>query len=165
VPDPSGSPASSGSDCVLCERIALIDAGEYPFAVARLSTGYVNLMESQYYEGTTEFVCRVCTAELHQLDPAFRAQYLVDMSRVAEAVWRAFGPRKLNYEALGNAAPHLHWRIIPRLPGDPNPRGPIWENQEFVALMQAGESTPSPDRLEVLKSRLITALNETAAAG
>ena len=40
------------ADCLLCARLEQIDAGRYPYAVAQLSTGYVNLMECQYYEGT-----------------------------------------------------------------------------------------------------------------
>lgn len=146
------------TDCLLCQRLEQIDAGTYPYAVAQLSTGYVNLMESQFYEGTTEFVSRVCAAELHELEPEFRTRYLEEMAVVADAVWRAFEPHKLNYEALGNAVPHLHWRIIPRLGGDPNPGGPIWENGEFVASLQAGTATPGPQRLEQLKDRLAAAL-------
>jgi len=144
--------------CLLCARLEQIDAGRYPYAVAQLSTGYVNLMECQYYEGTVEFVSRVCVAELHELDPEFRARQLEEMATVAAAVWRAYGPRKLNYEALGNAVPHLHWRIIPRLPDDPNPAGPIWENPEFVAAMKAGTAEPTAARRADLKRRLAAAL-------
>jgi diadenosine tetraphosphate (Ap4A) HIT family hydrolase len=154
VPDPSSS-------CVLCERIARIDTGQYPYAVATLATGYVNLMENQFYEGTTEFVSRVCVAELHELDPDFRARYLEQMALVAQAVWRAFEPRKLNYEALGNAVPHLHWRIVPRLVSDPNPGGPIWENEEFVAQVRAGATRISPRRRDALRARLRSALADS----
>jgi diadenosine tetraphosphate (Ap4A) HIT family hydrolase len=154
VPDPAGSP------CLLCERIARIDAGQYPYAVATLATGYVNLMENQFYEGTTEFVSRVCVAELHELDPDFRARYLEQMALVAQAVWRAFEPRKLNYEALGNAVPHLHWRIVPRLADDPNPGGPIWENEEFVAQVRAGGNELPRRRRDALRARLRSALDE-----
>jgi diadenosine tetraphosphate (Ap4A) HIT family hydrolase len=139
--------------CLLCNRNALVDTGAYPYSIAVLSTGYVNLMECQFYEGTVEFVCRVCASELHELDPTFRSRYLGEMALVADAVWRAFGPRKLNYEALGNAVPHLHWRVIPRGVDDPNPRGPIWENPVFLEHLHAGTSAPTAGRREELKRR------------
>ena len=49
------------------------------------------------------------------------------MSLVAEAVYRAFQPDKLNYELLGagNGA-HMHWHFFPRREGDTPGPGPVW---------------------------------------
>lgn len=33
---------------------------------------------------------------------------------------------KLNYGLLGNQLPHIHWHLVPRLPGDPAPREAPW---------------------------------------
>ena len=32
----------------------------------------------------------------------------------------------MNYELLGNLVPHIHWHLVPRLEGDPEPQGPVW---------------------------------------
>ena len=51
---------------------------------------------------------------------------------------RAFKPFKLNYEALGNGTPHVHWHLVPRYESDPHPRGPIWEDLGFLRLLWTG---------------------------
>ena len=90
------------------------------------------LADNQIYRGYTLFVARRCVGELHLLPAQERAQFLADMATVAEAVFHAFRPRKLNYEMLGNSVPHLHWHLIPRYADDPKPEWPIWSNAAFL---------------------------------
>src|SRR5258706_3306030 len=100
-------------DCELCSLQRRMESGDDPWAVARLQSGYVGLNPLQYYRGYTFFSSRTCVVELHDLALEERQLFLHDMVEVAHAVWRAFRPRKLNYEALGNGVPHLHWHIVP----------------------------------------------------
>ena len=87
--------------------------------MARLETGYVRLNPNQYFTGSAFFLTKVCVHELHQLDRSTRLKHLNEMAEVAAAIFTAFSPRKLNYEALGNGAPHLHWWLTPRYASDP----------------------------------------------
>jgi diadenosine tetraphosphate (Ap4A) HIT family hydrolase len=119
------------SACEICERIARFN-DDNPYVIAELETGYAVLADNQYYRGYTIFLSKRCVPELHDLPPDVRLQFLQEMSLVAEAVFRAFKPRKLNYELLGNSVAHLHWHIVPRYADDPNPQWPIWSNQAFV---------------------------------
>lgn len=112
--------------CPLCTRVRLIRAGEYPYLVAELPAGYVVLGEFQAWRGYTVLVAKACVAELHQLPPEERRQFLADLTLSAEAVWNAFRPRKLNYEILGNLVPHLHAHVFPRHTDDPDPTRPVW---------------------------------------
>ncbi|MBN1917345.1 MAG: HIT family protein [Verrucomicrobia bacterium] len=65
--------------------------------------------------------------ELFQLTPEEQRAFAEDLVRVAKAVHDTFRPHKMNYELLGNTAPHLHWHIIPRQKADPVPlQWPIW---------------------------------------
>jgi diadenosine tetraphosphate (Ap4A) HIT family hydrolase len=82
------------------------------------------------------------------------------MAAVAEAVFRAFQPRKLNYELLGNSVPHLHWHLFPRHDGDANPSGPVWEDPGFGNSLRGGV-TPSPEHLARLRGCLLAALDGT----
>jgi diadenosine tetraphosphate (Ap4A) HIT family hydrolase len=122
-----------------------MDAGSDPWAVARLRTGYVQLHRLQYYRGYTFFSAKACVSELHDLPGDERRLFLHEMSEVAHAVWRAFSPRKLNYEALGNSERHLHWHIVPRHHDDPRSFAPIWENLDYLRLQwtEAQESDPA----------------------
>ena len=148
------------SDCDLCARIDRTERRENPFAVVRTVTGYVHLADVQYHEGYTIFVAKRCVNELHELPDADRDLYLHEMALVAEAVIHAFRPRKLNYELLGNGAPHLHWHLFPRRADDPRPRGPVWQDPSFLRALEEG-AMPSPDRVDELRGRLRSELEAT----
>ncbi len=77
------------------------------------------------------------------------------MAEVAHAVARAFKPAKLNYEALGNGTPHLHWHLIPRYATDPHPRGPVWEDLAFLRQLWIGGATPSTSDLDESRRLLL----------
>jgi diadenosine tetraphosphate (Ap4A) HIT family hydrolase len=145
-------------DCSNCRHIGEAEDGRHPWAVARLRGGYVWLNSCQYYRGAVFYVARRCVAELHELPADERAVHLMEMAEVAAAVEREFGARKMNYEALGNLVPHLHWWLTPRALDDPRPRGPIWEDPDFLASMSAGTAQPSPDEAVVLRRRVLDAL-------
>ena len=147
--------------CDVCERIARTEDGENPFSVARTPTGYVNLADVQYHDGYTIFVAKTCVAELHELPPDDRSAFLEEMALVAEAVFHAFRPVKLNYELLGNSCAHLHWHLIPRHASDPKLGGPVWEDHEFLRLVWSNTGKPDDARLLSLKQRLLTSIDET----
>ena len=54
------------------------------------------------------------------------------MTLLAQAIHDALTPRKINYELLGNVAPHLHWHIVPRQHDDPLPQSTIWTNPQYT---------------------------------
>jgi len=146
--------------CDLCARIERAERGENPLAVVRTATGYVNLADVQYHEGYTIFVAKQCVHELHELPAAERDLHLHEMALIAEAVFEAFRPRKLNYELLGNGAPHVHWHLFPRHADDARPRGPVWEDPGFLRALDRGAS-PEPERLATLRAQLRSALDDT----
>lgn len=131
-------------DCLICTRIAEIKGGTNPAFIAELETGYVVLGDFQYFKGYTLFLAKDHLTELHQLDPSRRALFLNEMSLVAEAVFHAFQPQKMNYELLGNSEPHLHWHLFPRYEADlAAKKGPIWYVDASVRSGEAARPTPS----------------------
>jgi diadenosine tetraphosphate (Ap4A) HIT family hydrolase len=116
--------------CHICADNASQDLGEEKWSVARLTTGYVRLNPNQYFHGSCFFLAKSCIHELHDFDRVTRDAHLAEMAEVAAAIWTTFTPKKLNYEALGNGAPHLHWWLTPRYESDPRPFAPIWEDLE-----------------------------------
>lgn len=110
--------------CLICERIRLIKDGKNPYFVSALSTGYVVLGDYQNLRGYTLFLSKEHVHELHE--HPHKEKFLMEMSLVAEAVFHAFKPDKLNYEMLGNGEPHAHWHIFPRYKNDAIAGQPVW---------------------------------------
>ena len=146
------------TDCPACERNQAADRGEDPWAVARLTTGYVKVHEIRYFRGYTFFVAKDCVAELHELEVATRDAHLAEMAEVAHAVVEAFQPQKLNYEALGNSVRHLHWHLVPRRSDDPRPWGPVWEDLEFLRAVWTGAPRYEDSERDELREALFHAL-------
>jgi diadenosine tetraphosphate (Ap4A) HIT family hydrolase len=97
--------------------------------------------------------------ELHDLPADVQAAHLADMAAVAHAVYAAFRPRKLNYEALGNSVPHLHWWITPRYEDDPQPNRPIWEDPAFLRAMSTGGARLAAVERDQSRRALLAALH------
>lgn len=141
--------------CEICERIPRLTP-DNPYLIAELGTGYAVLADNQIYTGYTIFLAKRCVPELHELGRDERRRFLDEMADVAEAVYRAFAPRKLNYELLGNSVAHLHWHLIPRYADDPSPTWPVWSNEAFVSA-PCRTGLP-PERLAALRDRVRDAL-------
>ena len=144
--------------CPLCAENAVAERGDDPWAIARLATGYVRLNPTQTYRGAAFFAARACVSELYGLSRAQRTEHLVEMAEVAEALDRAFSPRKMNYEALGNSVPHLHWWLTPRYVDDPRPHAPIWEDLDFLRAQWTRGDRPDDEQREWLRRRILDAL-------
>jgi diadenosine tetraphosphate (Ap4A) HIT family hydrolase len=144
--------------CPICGSNRAADEGDDPWFVARLSTGYVRLARTQYYRGATFFAARACVAELHDLVSPVRQAHLMEMADVAAAVFDAFSARKMNYEALGNSEPHLHWWLTPRPADDPLPEGPIWMNPDFLEADRSGGAQPDGAERDELRELLLGAI-------
>lgn len=146
------------ADCPICTDNAAAEEGADSWFIARLETGYVRLAPNQYFRGSVFFVARQCVREVFDLDDSLRHRHLAEMAEVAAAVKEAFEPRKLNIESLGNGVPHLHWWITPRYETDPRPKGPIWEDLDFLRALWGEGGRPSVEEFAVLQGSLLGAL-------
>ncbi len=138
----------------------MIKDGKNPYFVAEFETGYAVIGDHQFFRGYTLFLAKQHKHELHEFDDGFRNRFLVEMSQVAEAVFRAFHPVKLNYELLGNKDSHVHWHLFPRHANDPQPMRPIWTIDPAIRSVESVK--PSKEGIEVLKSELLIELRKTA---
>lgn len=139
-------------NCLICQRIKLSIKNLNPYFVCELNSGFVVLGDHQYFRGYTLFLAKKHCKELHELPPSDKKMFLEEMSIVAEAVFKTFKPKKLNYELLGNTDPHLHWHIFPRHLNDLCPNSPIWTIKKTIRNAQS--SIPHPQELEQMKSEL-----------
>ena len=149
--------------CLICDRIELIRKGKNPWFVKELETGYVVMGDHQHFKGYTLFLCKEHKTELFELEPKTKMKFLEEMATVAEAVSRAFGAEKMDYELLGNGDTHLHWHLFPRRDGDlegygNRGRGPVWWYP--MEKMYDEANRPSQKELEELKGRLKKEIDE-----
>lgn len=146
------------SSCLVCDRIAQIAYDANRHFVAELETGYVVMGDYQFFRGYTLFLCKHHVAELHQLERSVKERFLIEMSLVGESVFKCFQPRKLNYESLGNAEPHLHWHFFPRHADDPSPGTSSWKVDRNVRYDE--KYRPSDADLADMKQRLLSELRQ-----
>ena len=149
--------------CLICDRISMIKDGSNPYFVRELDTGYVVIGDHQHFKGYTLFLCKKHVTELFQLDHGTKVRHLEEMSVVAEAVSKAFGAEKINYELLGNGDTHVHWHLFPRKSGDldghgNNGKGPVWWYP--MEKMYHTDCRPSAEELESLKAKLAAELDQ-----
>ena len=149
--------------CLICDRIQMIKEGTNPYFVKELETGYVVLGDNQHFKGYTLFLCKEHKVELFYLDHETKLKFMEEMSVVAEAILRAFGAEKMNYEVLGNGDAHLHWHLFPRNNGDienygNNGRGPVWWYP--MEKMYSAENRPTATELEEMKAKLLVELEK-----
>lgn len=140
-------------NCLICDRIAQIQSNANPYFVKELETGYVVLGDFQFYLGYTLFLSKEHVPELHLMRQEFKLRFLNEMSRVAEAVYKAFTPDKLNYEMLGNSDAHAHWHIFPRYVREEGYGKPVWALDKSVR--QKEDVRPQPHKREELKAALL----------
>ncbi|SEA22902.1 Diadenosine tetraphosphate (Ap4A) hydrolase [Pseudobutyrivibrio sp. ACV-2] len=143
--------------CIICDRIKLIKEENNPYFVKELETGYVVIGDYQHFKGYSLFLCKEHVVELFDLSQDFRQKYLDEMVIVAEAVKKAFGAEKMNYECLGNGDAHLHWHLFPRVNGDieeygNNGKGPVWWYP--FEKMYSDDNRPTDDKLQEMKAVL-----------
>ena len=149
--------------CLICDRIKLIEENTNPWFVKELVTGYVVIGDNQHFKGYTLFLCKEHITELFQLNRSIKIKFMEEMSIVAEAVAKAFGAEKMNYELLGNGDTHLHWHLFPRVKGDlehygNNGQGPVWWYP--IDKMYSSDNRPSTEELNEMKIKLLKELEK-----
>lgn len=153
--------------CGVCDRIKMTKEGNNPYFVKELETGYVVIGDYQHFKGYTLFLFKEHVVELFDLERGIMDKHLQEMCLVAEAVKRAFGAEKMNYECLGNGegGAHIHWHLFPRVSGDIGEhgnrgKGPVWWYPR--EKMYSDDNRPTKEELEDMKLRLIKELEQVS---
>ena len=118
--------AQRDPECVICARGVPLDL------LVELPSTWVTATREAPLPGYVCVVSKIHVIELYELRDQARHLFWDDVSTVAEAVQRATGSPKINYEIHGNTIPHLHLHLYPRFPGDPYEGGPIDPRAGYV---------------------------------
>jgi diadenosine tetraphosphate (Ap4A) HIT family hydrolase len=136
------------ADCPMCSRW---DA-DSDLRIMEMPHSYVLLNRDQYFPGYTLLFTKNHVTELFHLHRDLRAALMDEVSLVAQALYTAYTPAKINYELLGNMVPHIHWHIVPRFSSEPLWPRPIWAESHEELLLTHDEYR---QRIETIRSHLI----------
>ena len=119
--------------------------------IVELDQTLVSLNRDQFFPGYCFVYTKEHVTELFHLDDAVRNAVMAEVTAVAKALYHVFAPDKINYELLGNMAPHMHWHIVPRFSTDPLWPRPHWSEPHQELLLTAGQYR---ERVELIKTQL-----------
>jgi diadenosine tetraphosphate (Ap4A) HIT family hydrolase len=110
------------------ERVAEAREGLSRQMICRLRSGWAVLGDSQFIAGYSLLLPDPVVPSLNDLSAPDRAQFLLDMTAIGDALLAATDAYRINYEILGNSEPALHAHIFPRRMSEPEPYrgGPVF---------------------------------------
>jgi diadenosine tetraphosphate (Ap4A) HIT family hydrolase len=104
----------SAPDTAIHRRVAALRAGTDPTCIARLASGWAVFGEQQFLRGYALLLPDPVVPTLNTLQGAPRAQFLLDMGRLGDALLQATDAVRINYAIFGNQEPALHAHVVPR---------------------------------------------------
>ena len=100
-------------------RVADARDGKDPTVLGHMSSGWAVFGRRQFVQGYLMLLPDPVVPDLNSLTPEKRAHFLLDMSRLGDALMRVTSPLRINYAIFGNIEPALHAHIIPRYRSEP----------------------------------------------
>ena len=107
--------------------------------IARLRVSTLGLYDDARFPGRCILVFDSHVEDVLELSPDEAGAYLADTRIAALAIQSAVHPVRMNYAILGNAVPHLHIHLIPRLRGDPVLTQSPWRHPLGAVPLSAAE--------------------------
>jgi len=109
-------------------RVEAARAGNNPTVIARVDSGWVVMGDVQPVAGYTLLLPDPVVPSINDLDSAARSAYLLDMTRLGDALLDITDAYRINYDILGNSEPALHAHVFPRYEDEPSEfrTGPVF---------------------------------------
>jgi diadenosine tetraphosphate (Ap4A) HIT family hydrolase len=100
-------------------RVAALREQRDPTMIARLPSGWAVLGDPQVIRGYCLLLPDPVVPNLNALTGTWRAQFLIDMGNLGDAVLHATSALRINYAIFGNQEPALHAHVFPRQRDEP----------------------------------------------
>jgi diadenosine tetraphosphate (Ap4A) HIT family hydrolase len=100
-------------------RVQNARAGRDGTVLGRCASGWAVFGHQQIVQGYLLLLPDPVVPDLNALTPERRSQFLLDMSRLGDALVRTTSPVRVNYAIFGNVEPALHAHVIPRYRTEP----------------------------------------------
>ena len=94
-------------------------AGRDQAVLGRCASGWAVFGHQQFVQGYLLLLPDPVVPDLNALIPERRSQFLLDMSRLGDALMLTTAPVRINYAIFGNVEPALHAHVIPRYRTEP----------------------------------------------
>lgn len=143
-------------ETVIHAKVAAAREGRSDTVICRMPSGWAVLGDWQFLEGYCLLLPDPVVPTVNHLEARERERYLLDMTRIGDAVLQETSAIRINYSMLGNQVPALHAHVFARYASeDPEYRGlAVWQYP-----IEVRESVPyCPDRHADLRGRLARAL-------
>jgi diadenosine tetraphosphate (Ap4A) HIT family hydrolase len=97
------------------DRVGSAERGENPMVLARMRSGFAVIGDTQFLPGYSVLLASPKVESLNDLSLERRAQFLVDMTLLGDAVAEACQPvARINYGITGNNYRYLLAHVFPR---------------------------------------------------
>ena len=110
---------SSAPLTAIHRRVAALRDGREPSLIARLPSGWAVLGDPQVIVGYCLLLPDPVVPHLNALAPGPRAEFLLDLGRLGDALLAVTGAARINYAIFGNQDPALHAHLFPRRSDEP----------------------------------------------
>lgn len=107
------------TETAIHRRVNDARAGRDSSVLGRCASGWAVFGHQQFVEGYLLLLPDPVVPDLNALTPERRAQFMLDMSRLGDALMRTTSPVRINYAIFGNLEPALHAHVIPRYLNEP----------------------------------------------
>lgn len=108
-----------GTETAIHEQVAAAREGRNPRVIARLFSGWAVFGDRQFLRGYVLLLPDPVVSTLNCLGAQERSAFLLDMTRLGDALLKVAGAIRINYAIFGNVEPALHAHVIPRYADEP----------------------------------------------
>ncbi len=103
-----------GPDTAIHTHVIAAREGREPRVISRMASGWAVFGPQQFLRGYALLLPDPVMPTLNALGAEQRVQFLLDMTRLGDALLRSTNAVRINYAIFGNAEPALHAHVIPR---------------------------------------------------
>jgi diadenosine tetraphosphate (Ap4A) HIT family hydrolase len=107
------------ADTAIHQQVLAAREGREARVITRLYSGWVLFGEQQFVRGYALLLPDPVVPTLNALGTKERSQFLLDMTKVGDALMKVAGALRINYAIFGNMEPALHAHIVPRYVDEP----------------------------------------------
>ncbi len=113
---------------VIHERVHLCREGAFEKCIAKMPSGWAVMGDVQFLPGYCLLLPDPVVPHLNAMSMEHREAFLLDMTRLGDAVLSVTDAVRINYEMLGNLEPALHAHVFPRFNDEAEElrTSPVW---------------------------------------